>query len=221
MVTAAVPPLVFQPLYFQAQGPGAADDRPAALQALLHSVRACRACEAQLPLGPRPVLQASASARILIVGQAPGLRVHQTGVPWDDASGDRLRTWMGLEKDRFYDASLVAILPMGFCYPGRGKGGDLPPRPECAALWQAPLLAQLPNIELTLLVGQYAQRHYLGSRRKPSLTETVRAWADYAPQFIPLPHPSPRNQPWFKRHAWFEQDLLPALAARISELGKP
>src|SRR5690606_27574566 len=133
-------------------------------------------------------------ARILIVGQAPGSRVHATGIPWDDPSGVRLRRWMGVEPDIFYDPTRIAILPMGFCYPGRGKGGDNPPRPECAPLWFPPLLEKLPHIELTLLIGQYAQRHFLGASRKGSLTETVRSWADYAPEYIPLPHPSPRNQ---------------------------
>jgi uracil-DNA glycosylase len=188
------------------------------LDALLAAVRNCRACEAHLPLGPRPVLQAGEAARILIVGQAPGVRVHATGIPWDDPSGERLRAWMGVDKAFFYDASRIAIIPMGYCYPGRAADGDLPPRRECAALWLDQLLARLPRIELTLLVGQYAQRHFLGRRRKPSLTETTRAWRDYAPRFIPLPHPSPRNQPWFKQHAWFEEDLVPALQARINAM---
>ncbi|MBK5205994.1 MAG: uracil-DNA glycosylase family protein [Polaromonas sp.] len=188
------------------------------LEALLKAVRNCRACEAHLPLGPRPVLRAGETARILIVGQAPGVRVHTTGIPWDDPSGERLRAWMGVDKEFFYDESRIAIIPMGFCYPGRGTGGDLPPRGECAALWLDQLLARLPRIELTLLVGQYAQRHFLGSRRKPSLTETTKAWREYAPEFIPLPHPSPRNQPWFKRHSWFEGDVVPALQARTHAL---
>lgn len=186
------------------------------LRALLRAVRACRACEAHLPLGPRPVLQAHETARVLIVGQAPGLRVHTTGVPWDDPSGDRLRVWMGVDKRAFYDESRVAIIPMGYCYPGRGDGGDMPPRHECATLWLDQLLARLPRIEVTLLIGQYAQRYFLGARRKPSLAATVEAWQDYAPQYIPLPHPSPRNQPWFKRHAWFERQLVPMLRARIA-----
>lgn len=187
-------------------------------EALLAGVRNCRACESHLPLGPRPVLRAGAAARILIVGQAPGVRVHTTGIPWDDPSGERLRAWMGVDQARFYDESRIAIIPMGFCYPGRGADGDLPPRRECAALWLDQLLARLPQIELTLLVGQYAQRHLLGSRRKSSLTETTMAWREYAPRFIPLPHPSPRNQPWFKRHAWFEEEVVPALQARINAM---
>ncbi|WAK03695.1 uracil-DNA glycosylase family protein [Methylobacter sp. YRD-M1] len=194
------------------------ENRYSSLEALLTAVRNCRACEQHLPLGPRPVLRAEATARILIVGQAPGTRVHATGIPWNDPSGERLRAWMGIDKDLFYDASHIAIIPMGYCYPGRGKSGDLPPRRECADLWLNQLLAELPRIELTLLVGQYAQRHFLGSRRKPSLTETVRNWQAYAPQYMPLPHPSPRNTLWLKRNPWFEQQLLPVLRARIRAL---
>ena len=188
------------------------------LDALLAAVRSCRACEAHLPLGPRPVLHAGETARILVVGQAPGVRVHRTGVPWDDPSGERLRVWMGVDRDVFYDESRIAIIPMGYCYPGRGNGGDMPPRRECASLWLDQLLARLPRIELTLLIGQYAQRHFLGSRRKPSLAATVRAWQAYAPLYMPLPHPSPRNQPWFKHHPWFERQLVPVLRTRIHAL---
>jgi len=188
------------------------------LESLLAAVRACRACEAHLPLGPRPVLSAAATARILIVGQAPGARVHRTGVPWDDPSGERLRDWMGVSADVFYDESRIAIIPMGYCYPGRGKGGDLPPRPECAQLWLEPLLAKLPMIELTLLIGLHAQRHFLGKRRKASLAETTQAWAQYCPSYIPLPHPSPRNTPWLQRNSGFEQHLLPELRRRIEAL---
>ena len=188
------------------------------LESLLTAVRSCRACEAHLPLGPRPVLSACETASILVVGQAPGARVHTTGIPWDDPSGDRLRAWMGVGAEVFYDPSRVAIIPMGYCYPGRGKGGDLPPRRECASLWLGQLLAHLTSIELTLLIGRHAQRHFLGSRRRPSLAETVRAYQDYAPQYLPLPHPSPRNQPWFKRHPWFEHQVLPVLRERIGTL---
>lgn len=190
----------------------------AGLDQLLAAVRQCRACEAHLPLGPRPVLQAGAAARILIVGQAPGARVHASGIPWDDASGERLRRWLGLDAAAFYDASTIAIIPMGYCYPGRGNSGDLPPRRECATLWLDQLLAALPNIELTLLIGLHAQRHFLGSRRKSSLTETVRAWREFGPHYLPLPHPSPRNTPWFQRHPWFEDELLPTLRERIASL---
>ena len=189
------------------------------LESLLDSVRSCRVCEAHLPLGPRPVLQAGTTARILVVGQAPGARVHASGIPWDDPSGDRLRAWTGLDKKRFYDPSQIAIIPMGYCYPGRGKGGDLPPRRECAELWLGRLLASMPHIQLTLLIGVYAQRHFLGSRRKASLTETVKAWREFEPQYVPLPHPSPRNTPWFQRNPWFDQDLLPMLKQRIASLG--
>lgn len=193
----------------------------ATLDGLLTAVRKCRACEGQLPLGPRPVLRASKTARILIVGQAPGLRVHTSGVPWDDPSGERLRLWMGPDKGRFYDESQVAIIPMGYCYPGRSNGGDLPPRRECAKLWLDHLLARLPQIEMTLLIGLYAQRHFLGNRRKSSLTETVKAWREFAPDHLPLPHPSPRNTPWFKRNPWFEHELLPGLRERIKSLQNP
>lgn len=188
------------------------------LGSLLAAVRDCRACEAHLPLGPRPVLRAAATARILLVGQAPGARVHMTGIPWDDASGKRLRAWMKVGKDVFYDESRIAIIPMGYCYPGRGKGGDMPPRRECAELWLDHLLAKLPRIELTLLIGRYAQRHYLGHRRKSSLAETIKAWQEYAPRYIALPHPSPRNTPWLQRNPWFEQQLLPELRVRIGAL---
>lgn len=187
----------------------------ATLEALLVDVRKCHACEKHLPLGPRPVLRASKAARILVVGQAPGTRVHATGIPWNDPSGERLRTWMGMDTDRFYDESQIAIIPMGYCYPGRGNGGDLPPRRECATLWLDHLLAKLPRIELTLLIGLHAQRHFLGNRRKKSLTETVKAWHEFAPEYLPLPHPSARNTPWFQRNPWFELELLPVLQDRI------
>ncbi len=188
------------------------------LEGLLVAVRKCRACEQHLPLGPRPVLQVCETARVLIVGQAPGVRVHASGTPWADPSGERLRMWMGLNKVAFYDASQIAIIPMGYCYPGRGHGGDLAPRRECATLWLDHLLAKLPQIELTLLIGLHAQRHFLGNRRKRSLTETVKAWREFAPDYLPLPHPTPRNTPWFQRNPWFEQELLPVLRERISAL---
>ena len=188
------------------------------LEGLLSVVRDCRVCETQLPLGPRPVLRACETARILIVSQAPGARVHASGIPWDDPSGARLRAWMGLDTDEFYDGSRIAIIPMGYCYPGRGKGGDLPPRRECATLWLDHLLAKLPHIELILLIGLHAQRHFLGNRRKASLTETVKAWREFAPEYLPLPHPSARNTPWFQRNPWFEGELLPVLRERIEYL---
>jgi len=156
------------------------------VDALLAEIRSCRACAGQLPLGPRPVVQAGTGARLLIVGQAPSMTVHRTGVPWDDQSGEQLRRWLGIERAVFYDAAQVAIMPMGYCYPGRGRSGDLPPRRECAELWHARLLAQLQHIDLTLLVGQYAQRHFLGQACRGSMTETVEAFADYAPRCMPI-----------------------------------
>lgn len=194
-----------------------ASDSPHKLDKLLEQVRACDLCAASLPLGPRPVLRANASARLLIIGQAPGTRVHETGIPWNDPSGDRLRQWLGWDRERFYDESQTAIVPMGFCYPGKGKSGDLPPRPECAPQWHPPLLELMPAIELVLLVGQYAQRHYLPDA-KATLTETVRAFRDYGPRYVPLPHPSPRNQLWLKKNPWFERDVVPYLQARVAEL---
>ncbi len=165
------------------------------------------------------MLRAHADARVLIVGQAPGTRVHASGVPWNDPSGDRLRTWMGVNREAFYDEHLFAIIPMGFCYPGKGRSGDLPPRPECAPLWHHRLLGQLPKLRLTLLVGQYAQRYYLGSDAKKTLTETVLAWRDYQPRFLPLPHPSPRNTLWLRRNPWFEAEVVPALRDKLLRLG--
>jgi uracil-DNA glycosylase len=189
-----------------------------ALATLLREVRACRLCEAALPLGPRPVLQASAGARLLIVGQAPGTRVHASGVPWSDASGRRLREWLQLDEATFYDAGRVAILPMGLCYPGRAGSGDAPPRPECRRTWHPRLLPLLPDVELVLLIGQYAQAYFLGGDRKATLTDTVRAWRDYLPRYLPLPHPSPRNVAWFKANPWFEADVLPTVRGRVHEL---
>ena len=191
----------------------------AELRRVLCAARACRLCEAELPLGPRPVLRARAAARLLIVSQAPGTRVHETGLPFDDPSGDRLRAWLAVDRKTFYDQDRIAFMPMGLCYPGRdSRGGDRPPRAECAPLWHPPLLAALPAVELTLLIGLYAQRRYLGNRRRRNLTETVRAWADYGPATLPLPHPSWRNTAWLKRHPWFEADLVPELRTRVHAL---
>ena len=189
-----------------------------ALDGLLAEVRACRVCEAHLPLGPRPVLQAGAAARILIIGQAPGARVHASGIPWDDRSGERLRDWMGIDAERFYDPARVAIVPIGYCYPGRGASGDLPPRRECAPLWLDRVLAQLPHIELSLLVGRYAQAYFLPCARHASVTSTMRDWRDHAPHVIPLPHPSPRNIAWFKANPWFDDELLPVLRRSVGKL---
>ena len=183
---------------------------------LLQSVRECRLCEKSLPLGPRPVLQIDPRATILIAGQAPGRRVHESGKPFDDPSGVRLREWLGVSRETFYDPGKVAILPMGFCYPGSGKSGDLPPRPECAEAWRQLLLSSLRHVELTLVIGQFAQRWHLASVQK-NLTETVRAWRDYGPGIVPLPHPSPRNNIWLKRNPWFSEYLLPSLKIMTQE----
>jgi uracil-DNA glycosylase len=191
----------------------------AALDRLLAEIRACRACEGRLPLGPRPVLRAGSTARVLIAGQAPGTRVHETGVPWNDASGERLRGWLGLAPEAFYDQSRIAIVPMGFCYPGRdAAGGDRPPRSECAPLWRARLLAALPALELTLAIGGYAQAWHLGERHRGSVGANVAAWRDFAPACIPLPHPSWRTIGWERRNPWFGEELLPALRQRLDKL---
>ncbi len=191
---------------------------PPVLDSLLKDIRACRLCEDKLPLGPRPVLRASTTARLLIVGQAPGTLVHGSGVPWDDASGVRLREWLRVDKSAFYDEKKIAIVPMGFCYPGRGASGDLPPRPECARTWHPRLLPLLENVELALLIGHYAQQHFLGDARKKSLTDTVRAWSEYAPRFFPLPHPSPRNIGWFMHNPWFDAEVVPTLRERVARV---
>ncbi|MEP6899342.1 MAG: uracil-DNA glycosylase family protein [Rhodanobacter sp.] len=186
---------------------------------LLAQIRACRLCEAQLPLGPRPVLQASATSRLLLVSQAPGRKAHASGVPFDDVSGGRLRDWLGIDRATFYDARRVAIVPMGFCFPGTGRSGDLPPRPECAPTWHPQLLPRLKQVQLTLAIGQYAQAGLLGTARGASLTETVRDWRTHlANGVLPLPHPSPRNRPWVMHNPWFEQELLPLLRTRIATL---
>ncbi len=188
------------------------------LRVLAQEIRACTLCSAYLPLGPRPIIQVSNSAQILIVGQAPGSRVHETGIPFDDPSGNRLREWMGIDKSVFYEESKIAIVPMGFCFPGTGKSGDLPPRPECAGTWRKKLLNELPQISLTLVIGQYAQAWHLGQLVKQNLTETVKAWKEFGPEIIPLPHPSPRNNIWLKKNPWFEQEVLPKLQAKVKSI---
>ncbi len=193
----------------------------ASLASLINEVRACRLCAEHLPLGPRPVFQIHESARILIAGQAPGKKVHETGIPFNDSSGDRLRAWLGISRETFYDPRKIAILPMGFCFPGTGQSGDLPPRPECALAWRAALLSHLQDLQLTLVLGQYAQAYHLpkeGKRKGASLTETVQAWRKNWPDIVPLPHPSPRNNLWLKRNPWFKEELIPALRARVSEV---
>lgn len=172
----------------------------------------------KLPHAPRPILRASPTARLLIVGQAPGRRVHETGIPWNDPSGDLLREWLQLSREQFYDEFRVAIIPTGLCYPGTEKGSDLPPRPECAPYWHPRLRAVLPRIKLTLLIGQYAQHYYFGSRCKRTLGETVAAWREYAPDFLPLPHPSPRNRRWLRTHPWFEREIIPLLRSRVKQI---
>lgn len=187
---------------------------------LIDQVRHCTLCAEHLPHGVRPVVQIHPNAKILIAGQAPGRKVHESGIPFDDASGDRLRDWMGIDKETFYNPEKIAILPMGFCYPGTGKSGDLPPRPECAVAWREKLMQQLPQLELILAIGQYAQAYHLAEKKK-TLTETVLNWQDYlvaeGPAILPLPHPSPRNNIWLKRNPWFVTDVLPALKKRIQD----
>jgi len=185
---------------------------------LISDIRNCTICAAHLPLGPRPVVQVQKSAKILIVGQAPGRKVHDTELPFNDPSGDRLRSWMGIDKDIFYDDTKVAIIPMGFCFPGTGKSGDLPPRPECAENWRQALLDRLDNITLTLIIGQYAMDWHLGAKRHKTVTATVENWQDYWPDQVVLPHPSPRNNIWLKKNPWFEGDVIPPLQTRISQI---
>ena len=184
---------------------------------LVEEISRCRHCAGVLPHAPRPVLRVGARARLLIIGQAPGTRVHATGIPWNDASGDRLRAWLGLDREQFYDTDQIAIMPMGFCYPGKGRGGDLPPRPECAPLWHDRVLERLPHLRLTLLVGSYAQRHYLDDSFG-SLTERLLHWRDRPAAFFPLVHPSPRNQRWLRRNPWFETEVIPDLRDRVREI---
>ncbi|MGF1843630.1 uracil-DNA glycosylase family protein [Vibrio clamense] len=188
------------------------------LDTLLEEIRRCQVCGPNLIDGANPIIQASAKAKILIIGQAPGLKVHRSSIPWDDASGDRLREWLSMDKSDFYDPNLVAIVPMGLCYPGKSKSGDLPPRKECAPLWHQRVLEQLSNVEMTLLIGQYAQKYYLPNK-PTTLTETVQQWQRWAPIFIPLPHPSPRNNIWLKSNGWFEQSVLPYVRTHLATLG--
>ena len=192
---------------------GSADN----LDTLLKAVRACTICK-DLPLGPRPLVQAGSTAKILIAAQAPGSKTHAKGRPFVDPSGNRLRAWLGVTEEQFYNPALFAIVPMGFCYPGTGKGGDTPPRAECAPQWRRPLLDLLPNIELTLILGQYALNWHLGETKSKTLTETVKRWKEFWPEALPLPHPSPRNNRWFKANPWFEADVIPALQKRVAEL---
>ena len=184
----------------------------------LSAIKSCIICKSQLDHPPRPVVTASSTSKIVIIGQAPGRKVHATGIPWNDPSGDLLRTWMGIGKEVFYTTDLIALMPMGFCYPGKGKSGDLPPRPECAPRWHAELLAQMPDKQLIVLVGQYAQAYYLGTRRQNNLAATVKCFTDYLPDYFPLPHPSPRNRLWLRNNPWFETEVLPVFRSKIHRL---
>ena len=183
---------------------------------LVQEIRSCTRCD--LPMGPNPVIQVSPKARLLIVGQAPGIRVHESGIPFNDPSGDRLRQWLNIEREQFYDPESIAIVPMGFCYPGTGKNGDLPPLPLCAELWRKRLLEKLDNVELTLVIGQYAQAWHLNKKTKTSVTAIVKSWRDYIPDVIPLPHPSPRNNRWLKTNPWFELEVVPYIQKRVRSL---
>ena len=187
------------------------------MKVLLKRIRGCDHCKGHLPLGPRPVLVAHPQAKLAIVGQAPGLRVHNSGIPWDDPSGKQLRKWLGIGDEVFYDPYKVAIIPMGFCYPGKGTGGDLPPRPECAPMWHPALLDQMKQIRLTILIGRFAQGYYLGNAKKTNLTETVRSFKEYLPYYFPLPHPSPRNRFWLSQNRWFEKEVLPELSLSVQQ----
>ncbi len=185
-----------------------------ALPKLLNEIRSCRLCAESLPEEPRPILQASATARVLVAGQAPGRRAHEARLPFRDVSGDRLRAWMGIDDATFYDAARIAIVPMGFCFPGTGRAGDLPPRPECASAWRDQLLAELPELRLTLVIGAYARAYHLPEERG-SLTDTVRAWRKRGTQILALPHPSPRNLRWLRTNPWFEAEVIPVLRRRV------
>ncbi len=187
------------------------------LSHLLTEVHACTVCAEHLPAGPRPIVQVGSEARVVIIGQAPGRRVHESGVPWDDPSGERLRQWLDLTPDQFYDPGIVALLPMGFCYPGSTSSGDKPPRPECAPLWHEPLLDALPTDRLEIIIGAHAQKRYIDDR-KPTLTETVANWREYLPLQAVLPHPSPRNRHWLTKNPWFEADTLPAVQRRVHDV---
>ena len=187
------------------------------IDSLIKDIQSCTLCRDALPHEPNPVVSFSYASQILIIGQAPGVKVHRSGIPWNDASGERLRDWLDIPKDQFYNNQKFGIVPMGFCYPGKGKSGDLPPRPECAETWMAPILESLPKKKLTLLIGQYSQKYFLKERRKPTLTETVQSWKEYLPDYFVLPHPSPRNNIWLKKNPWFEKEALPQLRKELKK----
>ncbi|MBD81475.1 MAG: IclR family transcriptional regulator [Crocinitomicaceae bacterium] len=188
------------------------------MNALLSEIKNCTVCSQHLPFPPRPVLSASPNSKIVIIGQAPGTKVNESGIPWDDKSGENLRRWLNLNNETFYDPKKIAIIPMGFCYPGKGKSGDLPPRKECAPLWHEQLFDHLKEVELIVLIGKYAQEYYLKEQMKKTLTETVRNFEAYLPRYLVLPHPSPRNNIWMKKNPWFERELLPQAKAIIGQL---
>ena len=188
------------------------------MKQLLLKIRDCEICKAHLPLGPRPIVRGHRDSKIVIIGQAPGTKVHASGIPWDDTSGRELRKWLDISSEVFYDETKIAIVPMGFCYPGKGKSGDLPPRPECAPEWHELLLEKMPNIALVLLIGMYAQKHYLRKAVKKTLTETVKNYQEYLPKYLPLPHPSPRNRFWLTKNPWFGRDVVPELQIKVKEL---
>lgn len=189
------------------------------MQNLLAEIKGCEVCKAYLPLGPRPVVAANPYARIAIIGQAPGTKVHQSGIPWDDPSGKQLRKWLDITDEVFYDETKIALVPMGFCYPGKGKGGDLPPRPECAPLWHLPLFSKMPALELVILIGSFAQSYYLKEKAQKNLTETVSAYQKHLPQYFPLPHPSPRNRFWLSKNPWFDDEVIPNLQKWVKKIG--
>ncbi len=185
------------------------------MQKLLSEIRGCEVCKKYLPLGPRPIVSAHPQAKIAIIGQAPGTKVHKTGIPWDDPSGRQLRKWLNVTDEVFYDETKIALIPMGFCYPGKGKSGDLPPRPECAPLWHNPLWKGMPNLELVILIGMYSQKYYLKNMSKKTLTETVKSYKEFLPKYFPLPHPSPRNRFWLTKNPWFDKEVVPELKSLV------
>jgi uracil-DNA glycosylase len=188
------------------------------MEKLLAEIRKCSVCKNHLPNKPRPIIQASTKSKILIIGQAPGQKVQDSGMPWDDKSGDELRRWLNVSKEQFYDTSLFALMPMGFCYPGKGTSGDLPPRPECAPLWHGNVLSQLKNIKLTILIGQYSQKYYLGRDFNPSITENIKNYKKFMPTYLPLVHPSPRNRIWQTKNPWFEKEVIPVLREKVGKI---
>ena len=188
------------------------------MKQLLQTIHNCEICSAHLPLGPRPIVTAHADAKIVIIGQAPGTKVHKTGIPWDDPSGKQLRKWLNVSDEVFYDARKIALVPMGFCYPGKGKSGDLPPRPECAPQWHESLLTKMPKLEFVILIGMYSQKYYLKEKARKTLTETVENYKDYLPLYFPLPHPSPRNRFWLTKNPWFEKEVVQVLKEKVQEI---